>query len=124
MDYEFSIEQRDGYIYATASGHETFENNLALYEAILEKALEWNCHKIVYVEDFENQMPVSQLCKLMEILFRKVTDAGIDVRFAFHDRQSSHRTANILAESLAGAQGINARVFPSEAAAIEWIQAC
>ncbi|HID49000.1 MAG TPA: hypothetical protein EYP40_05190 [Chromatiales bacterium] len=124
MDYEFSIEKRDGYLYAIASGYETFDNSLAVYEAILKKMIEENCYRVVYVEEFENQIPVPQLCRLMDILLRKVKEVGIDIRFAFYDRKEEHHRENILAESLAGAHGINIRVFPSEMAAIEWIQAC
>ncbi|MCG6887345.1 MAG: hypothetical protein LJE74_09060 [Proteobacteria bacterium] len=124
MDYNFKIEQRDGYIYAESSGHETLENSRAVYESIIKKIIEWNCNKVVYIEGFENQIPISEVCVLMDTIFKEVKTAGLKVRFAFYDRNGDHDAVNLLSESLAGAQGINAKVFQNEEDAIAWIKAC
>lgn len=49
------VEQRDGY------------NSLVVYEAMLEKAIEWIRHKIVYIEGFENSFRLHD-CVLLQTI--------------------------------------------------------
>lgn len=114
----------DGYIRAECGGTETVENSIAIFTEIINRVVEWDCDRVLYVEHYANQIPMNEMLKMLEYVFALVRQKGINGRIAIYDSNINDRTINLLSESLAGAHGINARVFLSEEQAIDWLKAC
>jgi len=122
MDQETIIELRDGYIHVESFGIETLERSTAMYTAILEKVLEWQCDRVLYVENFTNQIPLNEMLSMLEKLFKLVEAAKINVRLAIYDSNINDQEINMLASYLAGTKGIHVKVFLSPEQAIDWLK--
>ena len=120
-DFHLDISLRDNYILAEASGKETPENMAFVYEEIINKITEWDCDRVLYIEHFANQISLQDMLIMWQKIFRLIKEKGIDGRIAVFDSVNSDHTVNLISESLACEQGINARVFTDLDAAIAWI---
>lgn len=122
-DFEFNIVLQDGYILAESSGKETPENMAYVYETIIDKIIEWNCNRVLYIERFTNQIPMQDMLLVWQDIFRKVDERDVDGRIAVYDSVKEDYTINTVSESLASAHGINARLFTELDDALAWLLA-
>jgi hypothetical protein len=120
-EFKFAIKLQDDYILAEASGIETADIMLKVYVEIIDKVIEWKCNQVLYIEDFSNQIPLEEMLLVWRKIFRIVEDRNIHGRIAVFDRVKDDHTINTVSESLAQAQGINARVFNKLDQAITWL---
>lgn len=118
------MEMRDGYIRVESHGQESLENSIRLFREIINKVIDWDCDRVLYVENYTNQIPMDEMLQMLEEIFRQVKENGIDGRIAIYDTNIDDHAVNLVSEMLAGAHGINARIFPSEEEAIDWLKAC
>jgi len=122
MDQETIIELRDGYIYVESFGIETQARTTTMFTAIIEKVIEWQCDRVLYIENFINQIPLSDMLSLLEQLFKKVEEEKINVRLAIYDSNINDQDINMLASYLAGTRGIHVKIFLSPEQAIDWLK--
>jgi hypothetical protein len=120
-DFRFDISLKDSYILAEANGNETPENISHVYEEIIYKMIEWNCNRVLYIEHLSNQISLQDMLIMWKNVFRLVEEKNISGRIAVFDSVKDHKTINLISESLAGAQGINAKVFNDPDAALSWL---
>ena len=121
-DYKLEISLQGDYILAESSGIETPENMFHVYEQIINKVVEWKCNRVLYIEDFVNQISIEEMMLIWRRIFKLVQERNIDGRIAVFDRNKDDFTINMVSESLAGAQGINAKVFSNLDAALGWLR--
>lgn len=122
MDQETIIELRNGYIHAESFGIETLERSTVMFSAILEKVIEWQCDRVLYIENFINQIPLTEVLSLLEQLFKLVEEEKINVRLAIYDSNVNDQEINMLASYLAGTRGIHVKIFLSPEQAIDWLK--
>jgi hypothetical protein len=113
---------QDDYILAEASGIETAEIMLKVYEEIIDKVIAWKCNQVLYIEDFSNQIPLEEMLLVWRKIFRIVEKKNVHGRIAVFDRVKDDHTINTVSESLAQAHHINARVFNNLDQAIAWLK--
>jgi hypothetical protein len=121
MDQEMTIELRDGYIHAECSGIETLARSTEVFTTIITKVIEWECDRVLYVEHYTNQIPLSEMLTMLEQVFKLVEEQGINGRIAIYDSNINDQEINMLSGSLAGSRGINAKVFLDQEQAIDWL---
>lgn len=121
-DFRFDISLKDNYILAEAYGNETPENITRVYEEIIYKIIEWNCNRVLYMEHLSNQISLQDMLIMWKNIFRLVEEKNISGRIAVYDSVKDDKTVNLISESLAGARGINARVFNDPGAALDWLR--
>lgn len=122
MDQEITIELKDGYIHAESFGIETLERSTVLFTTIIEKVVEWQCDRVLYVENYTNQIPLNEMLTMLEQVFKQVEEMGIHGRIAIYDSNVNDQEINMLSESLAGSRGISAKVFLDQEQAIDWLK--
>jgi len=122
-DYKLEIILQGDYILAETSGIETPENMLDVYEQIINKVIEWKCNRVLYIEGFSNQISMEEMMLVWRKIFKLVGDRDIEGRIAVFDKNKDDFSINMVSESLAGAQGINAKVFSSINNALAWLRA-
>lgn len=122
MEHEVTIELRDGYIHAESHGIETLEGSTELFTTIISKIIEWDCDRVLYVENFTNQIPINEMLIMLEEVFKLVEEKNINGRIAIYDSNLDDLKANILSESLAESRGINARIFLDREHALDWLK--
>lgn len=122
-DYTLHVEARDGYLYAETSGHETADVSYSVFMTLIDHVVETGCNRVLYVEGFDNQIPIPEMVHVIEKAIDAAQQAGVHARLAVYDRNAAHAEANAISESLAGVRGINARVFDDLDDAIAWIKA-
>ncbi len=122
MDQGTIIELRDGYIHAESFGTETLARTTTIFTAILEKVVEWQCDRVLYIENFSNQIPLSEMLSLLEDLFKQVEEAKINVHLAIYDSNINDQDINMLASYLAGTRGIHVKIFLNPEQAIDWLK--
>lgn len=121
-DFKFDIKLQGEYIHAESSGTETTENMTYVYETIIEKVIEWDCDRVLYIEGFSNQISMQDMILQWRRIFNIVEQKNIEGRIAVFDKVKDDHTINIVSESLAKAQGINAKVFNNLDEAIAWLK--
>jgi len=121
-DFQFDIRLQDDYILAESIGSETPENMSYVYEEIIKKVIEWNCERVLYIEGFSNQIPLQDMLLVWRKIFRILEENKINGSIAVFDKIKDDHTINIVSESLASAQGINAKVFNNLDEAIAWLK--
>ena len=121
-DFNLDIKLQDGYILAESSGTETPGNMACVYEEIINKVIEWNCSRVLYIEGFANQISMHEMFIVWNNIFRIVEENNINGRIAVYDKVKDDHTVNLVSESLASARGINAKVFNNLDKAIEWLK--
>ena len=122
MDQGTIIELRDGYIHAESFGTETLARTTTIFTAILEKVVEWQCDRVLYIKNFSNQIPLSEMLSLLEDLFKQVEEAKINVHLAIYDSNINDQDINMLASYLAGTRGIHVKIFLNPEQAIDWLK--
>lgn len=122
MDQEMTIELRDGYIHVESYGIETLERSTELFTTIITKVVEWDCDRVLYVENFTNQIPLSEMLSMLEQVFSLVKEKGINGRIAIYDSNTNDHEVNMLSQSLAGSRGISAKIFPDQEQALVWLK--
>jgi len=123
IDYKLEIRLQGDYILAESSGVETPENMLDVYEKIINKVIECKCNRVLYIEGFSNQISMEEMMLIWRKIFKLIEKHNIDGRIAVFDRNKDDFTINMVSESLAGAQGINAKVFSNIDNAVAWLRA-
>jgi len=117
-----TIELRDGYIHAESFGIETMAGTTALFTEIITKVIEWDCDRVLYVENYTNQIPLSEMLSMLEKVFDLVKEKGIIGRIAIYDSNINDQEINMLSGSLAGSRGINAKIFLGQEQALDWLK--
>lgn len=121
-DFQFDIKLRDEYILAESVGTETPENMSYVYEEIIKKVIEWDCERVLYIERLSNQIPLEDMLLVWRKIFRIVEEKEINGSIAVFDEVKDDHTINVFSESLASAQGINAKVFNNLDEAVAWLK--
>ena len=121
VNFGFSIMMESDYIRAESSGEETPDIMFSVYKQIIGKILEWDCDRVLYIEGFVNQIPVEDMMLVWRKIFGLVKQKNIGGRIAVFDRVTDDLSINTISESLAKAQGIDARVFNDLDEAISWL---
>lgn len=122
-EHTLHIEERDGYLYAETTGRETADVMYSVFMTLIDHVVETDCNRVLYVEGFDNQIPVPEMVHVIDKIVDAAQQAGIHARFAVYDRNVDHAEANIAVGTLARARGIHARTFGSLADAVAWIKA-
>jgi len=110
-DFRFDIKLQDNYILAESYGTESPENMSHVYRQIIDKVIEWDCERVLYIEGFTNQISLQEMFIVWQQIFRIVEEKMIKGKIAVYDNNRDDHTINMISESLAAARGINARVF-------------
>ena len=121
-DFQLDIRLEDGYIYAESFGTETPDTMRHVYEQIVEKMIEWECNRVLYIEGFTNQISIQDMLLEWRQIFRMVEENNIKGYIAVYDKVKEDRTVNLVSESLANARGINAKVFNDLDEAKLWLK--
>ncbi len=120
-EFRFDIKLQDNYILAESYGTESPENMSHVYKEIIDKVIEWDCNRVLYVEGFTNQISLQEMFIVWQNIFRIVEEKMIKGKIAVFDRNRDDHTINMISESLAAARGINARVFNNLDDAVAWL---
>jgi len=121
-DFRLDIKLQDSYILAESYGTESPENMFHVYKEIINKIIEWDCNRVLYVEGFTNQISLQEMFIVWQKIFRIVEEKMIKGKIGVFDKNKDDHTVNMISESLAAARGINARVFNSFDEAVAWLK--
>lgn len=118
--YSLVIEERDDYLYASASGPEdSVDVSIAYWKKVIEECNARGVSKVLVEEDFPNQVTTIEMYTFMTEISKLLTWQLI---VAFVDREADHEDLNLFAETVATNRGAFGRVFSNIESAEEWLK--
>ena len=118
-DYKLEMEERDGYLYAVASGEKlTAQISAAYWNEIAGRCFETGCDKILIEKAFGQPVGPGEMLLMADHLGKLLPGRHI----AFVDR-FRHDDINELGKKLARNRDVMMQVFGSIAEAEKWLRA-
>jgi ABC-type lipoprotein release transport system permease subunit len=123
MSYMVSFEKKDRFLHVRVSGENTPDNVRAYLREVYQACAEFGVPAVLVEENLRGQAldPVDVYRIIAE---PSAQTAPVIQRIAYVDLNSERSEANItLGEAVARDHGVNVRVFPTVAAAEQWLAA-
>ncbi len=118
-DYSVEYEERLDFLRATVKGEcATLEIARSYWLDIAHRVLESGHKKLLVVEDIPEAIAISEVHQLVTDLAQLPVR---DIRVAFVDLFSQHKSLNEFGILVAENRGLNLRIFDSEELATEWL---
>lgn len=118
-DFEVKFDQGSGYLRAEITGSRASLDIARNYwRAIADKALATKNDRLLVIEDIPEQITVSEV----HMLITELSELPVrDIRLAFVDRYSQHKSLNEFGVLVGENRGLNIRSFDSETEGAEWL---
>lgn len=118
-DYTITFDQSAGYLRVEISGSRaSLDIARSYWRTIAETALETKNERLLVIEDIPEQITVSEV----HMLITELSELPVrDIRLAFVDRYSQHKSLNEFGALVGENRGLNIRTFDSETDAADWL---
>jgi len=122
VPYALSLESRAGYLHARVTGSNSQQTVLDYTQEIHNACIERDLHAVLIEENLSG--PSISLSAVLQIVVQRAPQAAkLLKRIALVDVNPEHDPSRLeFAEDAAANRGVNLRLFPSVAAAQQWLQ--
>jgi hypothetical protein len=122
MPYALSLESGPGYLHARVTGNNSQQTVLDYTQEIHNACIERGLHAVLIEENLSG--PSISLSAILQIVVERAPEASkLLKRIALVDLNPEHDPSRLeFAEDAAANRGVNLRLFPSVAAAQQWLQ--
>ncbi len=122
MSYDMKTIPEDGYLHVIVTGDNTPEDVRGYLSRIPRACTEHGFSRVLIEENLTG--PSFGVVDVFDVVSKASVGVAPGIRrIAFVDTNPEHRSSNIrFAETVAVNRGVNVRVFPDVASAVEWIR--
>lgn len=117
--YTLTFEDRNGYLFASLTGQDSFAASLSYWNEIADKVGGLGYRKLLVHENLLGEVSESEIFDVIADL----KDSGLfGVQIAFYDENHADAQINNLGQLVANNRGAEFRIFQSMEAAQHWIE--